>query len=334
MADRAKVLNDILAALLGGSETGRKATPSPVEGYDKVSLLGKGGMGEVWKVKERKTGKFLALKTMLPAVAADENAKQLFLREAGISKCLDHKNVVRAYQTGTSNGVLYILMDLCEGGSVDALMSKRGGKLSLELSTYIILQVLAGLDYVHNMDVDVQIKKGFFRGTKEISAKGVVHRDFKPGNIFLSDQGDHPVARVADFGMAKAFQTSGLSNRTKSGRVMGTPVFMPRQQALNFKYAKPQVDIWAAAASYYNMLTGKFPKNFRPGVNPWQIIVMEDAVPIRQRDITIPERLAKVIDRALTEKPDLVYDSAAKLRADIISVLPQAVKNYCKGVIK
>lgn len=332
--DRAQMLNGILAALVGNGVQQDKLSPSFLEGYDKVSMLGRGGMGEVWKVKERKTGKIYALKTMLPQVAADEDSKKLFLREASVSECLKHKNVVKAYKTGCANGTFYILMDLCEGGSVDSLMEKHGGKLPLELATYIILQVLSGLDYVHNMDIDVEIKAGLFKGTKEVSTKGVVHRDFKPGNIFLSDKSDHPVAMVADFGMAKAFETAGMSRNTKSGQVMGTPVFMPRQQALNFKYAKPEVDVWAAAASYYNMLTGQFPKDFRPGKNPWQIIVTEPATPIRQRNSNVPARLAAVIDRALLEKPEIGCKSAAELRKDIINALPPEVYSYCKGVIR
>lgn len=337
LADRAKVLDSILAALLADARAAEKKDgalkASPVGGYDKIALLGKGGMGEVWKVKERKTGKIFALKTMLPEDSASESARKLFVRESGICKCLTHKNVVRAYEIGSANGVFYILMDLCEGGSVDALMKKNGGKLSLELSTYIILQVLSGLDYVHNMDVDVMIKKGFFGGTKEVQATGVVHRDFKPGNILLTGHSDHPVAKVADFGMAKAFQTAGLSGVSQSGATMGTPPFMPRQQALRCKYAKPDVDVWAAAASYYNMLTGQVPKNFPPGKNPIQVIITESAVPIRQRNSGIPERLAKVIDKALADKPEIGIPTAADFRREIVAALPQGVRNYCKDVL-
>ena len=124
LADRAKVLDGILAAILGDAlerqEPSRGA--SPVEGYDKVALLGKGGMGEVWKVRERSTGKILALKTMLPQVAADEKGKKMFLREASLCEQLNHKNVVKTYQTGCANDVFYILMDLCQGGSAQDLM--------------------------------------------------------------------------------------------------------------------------------------------------------------------------------------------------------------------
>ena len=127
-----KILGELLMAILGGKQE-RPVGPSPVEGFDKIALLGKGGMGEVWKVRENKTGKLYALKTMLPQIAGDKKARDMFLREAKLTEFLDHENVVRTYKTGFSNNVYYILMDICEGGSVDDLMKRYGGKLSLNL---------------------------------------------------------------------------------------------------------------------------------------------------------------------------------------------------------
>ena len=326
------ILKALLEAMIGGAA--QSAEPSPVEGYEKVQRLGRGGMGEVWKVREKKTGKYFALKTMLPQMAVNEQAKTLFLREAKVSEQLDHKNVVRTYKSGCANGVFYILMDLCEGGSVDSLMAKHGGKLCLEQATLITLQVLDGLEYVHNVKVDVDIKKGLFNSTKEVEAHGLVHRDFKPGNIFLADNTDYPVAKVADFGMAKAFETAGMSKVTKDGSAMGTPQFMPRQQAVNFRYSEPDVDVWAAAASYYNMLTGQFPRDFTPGKNPCMVLMTGGIVPIRQRDQSIPPKLAAVIDRALQEVPEIGYKSAATFRRDIIAALPEQVKKAVLGVLK
>ena len=325
------ILKALLEAMIGGAA--QSAEPSPVEGYEKVQRLGRGGMGEVWKVREKKTGKYFALKTMLPQMAVNEQAKTLFLREAKVSEQLDHKNVVRTYKSGCANGVFYILMDLCEGGSVDGLMARHGGKLCLEQATLITLQVLDGLEYVHNVKVDVDIKKGLFNSTKEVEAHGLVHRDFKPGNIFLADNTDYPVAKVADFGMAKAFETAGMSKVTKDGSAMGTPQFMPRQQAVNFRYSEPDVDVWAAAASYYNMLTGQFPRDFTPGKNPCMVLMTGGIVPIRQRDSSIPVKLAAVIDRALQEVPEIGYKSAATFRRDIIAALPEQVKKAVRGVL-
>lgn len=337
LANRAKVLDGVMAMLNINARKAQQKTPagqaSILAGYEKISLLGKGGMGEVWKVRSRDTGELYALKTMLQDVAMDDQAKKLFLREAGICERLRHPNVVKAYETGSANNVLYILMDLCEGGSADDLMKKKGGRLPLELAAYIILQCLSGLDYVHNMDLEVEIAAGKYQGTREISVKGLVHRDFKPGNIFLSDTGSHPTAMVADFGMAKAFQAAGKSQISKTGAVMGTPVFMPKQQARDCKYAKPEVDIWAAAASFYYMVTGTFAKNFRPGVNVWQVLIAESAVPIRKRDPSVPKDLAEVIDRALAESPGLYYSSAAQLRRDLAAALPGSVRAYCEDIL-
>ena len=337
LADRAKVLDGILAAILGDALERQEPSggASPVEGYDKVALLGKGGMGEVWKVRERSTGKILALKTMLPQVAADEKGKKMFLREASLCEQLNHKNVVKTYQTGCANDVFYILMDLCQGGSAQDLMERNRGRLSMNMATYIILQALTGLDYVHNLDVSVEIrKKGLWSGgTRTVEAHGLVHRDFKPGNIFLSDRSDHPVAMVADFGMAKAFETAGMTDMTSAGQASGTVAFMPRQQALDYRFSKPEVDVWAAAASYYYMLTGMPPKNLRPQPFLWQSLVQESAVPIRQRNSSIPAKIAAVIDRALVEKPEIGYKTAAALRRDIIAALPPETRAYCKGIL-
>ena len=332
LKDRGKVIDAILGNFHIEAAPPEKAVgSSPLAGYVKIKLLGKGGMGEVWKVRQESTGKLFALKTMLPQVAADSHSRKLFLREAEIGKVLHHKNVIKTYETGNAGGILYVLMDLCEGGSVEGWMEKKGGRLSLEEATRIMLQILSGLDYVHHVDLNVPLQKGLFHGSME--AHGIVHRDFKPGNVFLMRAEDCPTAVIADFGMAKAFDAAGVSRVTKSGAVMGTPVFMPRQQALNTKYAKPEVDIWAASASYYNMLTGTFPKNFRLGVNPWKVIVGESAVPINERDVDIPKKLAAVIDHALCEEPAIGYQSATALRQDLVSALPDDLRAAMKGVL-
>ncbi len=334
LADRAKMVDAVLRDMLGGmlgTRPGEARSGSPIEGFEKIKLLGKGAMGEVWKVKEISSGTYYALKTMLPEVKANDTMKALFLREAEIGKYLDHQNVIATYQTGCSNGIFYILMDLCEGGSVEDLMDQNGGKLPLETATRIVLQLLSGLSYVHSASIGTGIQAGLWKGTKDVH--GIVHRDLKPGNIFLSDRSEKAVVKIADLGMAKAFDTAGLSRATQTGTVMGTPVFMPRQQAINFKYAKPEVDVWAAAATYYNMLTGKFPKNFRRGKNVWEIIVTESAVPILKRNGNIPGKLAEVIDQALQEQPVIGYTVAASLREDIVSALPSHVRSAVKEVI-
>jgi len=129
------------------------------------------------------------------------------------------------------------------------------------------------------------------------------------------------VAKISDFGLANAFDRAGLSGQTRTGSTAGTPVFMPRQQVINFKYAQPEVDVWAAAASLYNMVTGVFPRDFPRGKDPWQMVLQSQPVPIRQRNSAIPKRVAEVIDLALVDKPHLHFKTAAAFKQALEDVL-------------
>ena len=283
--------------------------------YRNIKMLGEGGMGVVWLVEEIKTGKQMAMKLMLQKAAADEMARKMFLREASNACQLKHPNIVPHYKSGRSGDIYFILMEYCAGGSVDQLMKKNGGKLSIDLATHIILQILDGLNYAGNVPIVTTLADG---STK--SVKGIVHRDLKPGNIFLTDTSSRPIAKVADFGLAKSFQTAGLTNDTVTGNAAGSPWFMPRQQITNYRYAKPDVDVWAAAASYYNMLTGSYPKNFT-GKDAFLEALYGDPVPIQKRNSGIPDKLAKVIDTALRDRPDIGIKTALELKTAIEKAL-------------
>jgi len=310
LRDPEKALRFLMQQALKGNKDVQE-----IAGYRNIKLLGKGGMGAVWLVEEEKTGKQMALKLMLQGAAADEHSKKLFLREAYISGQLVHDNVVRQYKCGQSGDAYFILMELCRGGSVGDLIKKKGGKLDIKLATHITLQVLEGLHYTHNVQVVATLKNG-----ELVESKGVVHRDFKPDNIFLADDSSRPVAKVADFGLAKTFDTAGLSGNTSNGVYGGTIPFMPRQQIINFRYARPDVDVWAAAASYYNMLTGYYAKDFSRG-DAASIVLNTSAVPIRVRNSQIPKRLAEVIDAALIDNPKIGIQTALELKSRIESAL-------------
>ena len=286
-----------------------------IAGYKDIRMLGQGGMGAVWLVEEIKSGEQMAMKLMLQQAAADERARKMFLREAHNACQLVHNNIVRHYKSGHSGDVFFILMEFCAGGSVDHLMKANGGKLSIDTATHIILQVLDGLHYASTVSIESAIS-----GSREKSVEGIVHRDLKPANIFLTDTSSRPVAKIADFGLAKAFQTAGLTTDTVTGDAAGSPWFMPRQQITNYRYAKPEVDVWAAAASYYNMLTGSFPKNFT-GKDAFSDALYNDPVPIRNRNARIPEKLARVIDAALKERPEIGVKTALELKKSIEKAL-------------
>lgn len=121
--------------------------------------------------------------------------------------------------------------------------------------------------------------------------------------------------------MGKAFDTAGLSGYTRTGTVAGTPVYMPRQQVINFKYAKPDVDVWALAATLYNLLTGLFPRDFKKGVDPWRTVLQSAAIPIRERNAEIPKKLADVIDLALIDQPTITYKTAIEFKRALEAVI-------------
>jgi serine/threonine protein kinase len=305
----------MIKRLLGLAEGGNKNLIA-IRGYQIVKLLGKGGFGEVYLAQHNQSGKMVALKMMLPAVVQSDRAVQMFLRETENTKALQHPNVVQLIDYGYSENVFFFTMEYCEGGTVSDLMRLSGGRLSIHIAVPIVLQVLDGLQYTHNAEIPyVKLGDGGFG-----KGSGLVHRDLKPSNIFLAWIEEKLVAKIGDYGLSKAFDIAGLSGQTLTGTKAGTPVFMPRQQVLNFKYAQPDVDIWATAACLYYMLTGTFPRNFTNG-DPFLAVLQNDPVPIKARNSLIPPHLAEIIDSALVEKPELYFKNAVEFKQALLNVL-------------
>jgi eukaryotic-like serine/threonine-protein kinase len=286
--------------------------------YHKVKILGRGGMGEVWLVEEDKTEDLYALKLLLPQLSSNEKAKNYFLREAYNATRLIHPNVVTHYKRGHSEGIYFLLMEYCELDNVSTLMKQHGGRLPVKLAMKIILQALDGLDYAHNVDTTTTIDDG-----SVVPVKGLVHRDFTPHNIFLCGDPDNPVAKVGDYGLSKAFEYAGLVDGTTTGTIAGKPYFISRQQISNYKYSKPEVDIWSAAATLYHMLTGTYPKNFPGKVDPFHSALNSKSIPIKERQLglEVHDELAAVIDKALDDSGDLYFQSAIEFKNELEKVL-------------
>jgi pSer/pThr/pTyr-binding forkhead associated (FHA) protein len=275
--------------------------------YVLLKELGRGGFSLVYLARHKRTNEKVALKVMLPKVAANQRAVNWFLREVENMKVLKHPNGVGLKEFGYADETFFFTMEYCDGGSVVDLMEKRGfSTLPIGEAVAIILQVLDGLTYTHNAEIpNVRLADGSFA-----KGWGLIHRDLKPGNIFLANVGGKQVAKIGDYGLAKAFDQAGLSGQTMTGNVVGTPYFMPRQQVVDYKYAQPDVDVWAAAACLYVMITGYSPRNLQ-GQDPFLAVLQTDAVPVRDRTYAIPQPLATVIDRALIDNPEIYYKSAA-----------------------
>ena len=286
-----------------------------VQGFTVLRLLGKGGMGSVFLAQRDEDQRLVALKVMLPQMAVKARARRMFQREIENARSLDHANVVRLLHAGLSRGIFYCSLEYCERGSVADAIKRRRGPLAIEEAVRIAIEGLRGLEYIHTTEVPaINLDDGSFG-----IGRGLVHRDIKPANLLLTGP-DPARVKIADVGLAKAFDLAGLSGQTRTGAAAGTPLFMPRQQVINFKYAQPDVDVWSMAATLYTMLTGQPPRDFRRGVDPWRVVLQEPPVPIRRRNPEIPGRLAEVVDHALEERPKIPYSTARELRKELESV--------------
>lgn len=300
-------MSGLLRGLVGAAES--EPELNAIHGYELIEKLGEGGMGAVYLARHPKAGP-AAVKVMLPKLAADDRAVRQFQREVRNTMALSHRNVVRCLDHGFSKGVFFLVLEYCDGGSVAELIRARGGTLPVDEAVEIGLQALDGLHHAHTATVPFVKQADGTIGP----GVGLVHRDIKPANLFLTGWGSGRVVKVGDYGLAKGFDEAGLSGGTRTGEVAGTWEFMCRQQVIGYKTAGPEVDVWAVAASLYQMLTGALPRDFPPDRDPWLVILEDDVVPVRKRNTAVPKPLAELLDEALSETNGLTFRSADHFR--------------------
>jgi eukaryotic-like serine/threonine-protein kinase len=298
-----------------------------IGGYKIIKPLGHGSYGEVF-LAESDQGQQIAIKILLPDIAAAPDKVQKFEREIENAKALDHPNVVRLLGNGFDphNQCLYYAMEYCAGDNLETLMNNMKGILPWDTARRLIGQILDGLAYTHSVEIPyVRLLDGSYQ-----RGRGLVHRDLKPANIVIAYSNRGFVAKIGDFGLSKAYDLAGLSGHTMTDDQGGTKGFMCRKQFLDFQSSKPEVDIWAAAACLYYMLTHQLPRDFSGGDNVNELLT-QDVIPIRDRNPEIPPLLAEVIDRALWEEPDknkiqdqvLNYQQAQQFKIDLETAFSQ-----------
>ncbi len=258
--------------------------------------IARGGMAEVWEATDEILGRPVAIKILLPQLAADASFRERFRREAIAAARLAHPNVVATFDTGIDSGVAYIVMELVKGRTLHQVLAAEG-PLPPHRAVQIAVQVAAALDYAHR--------------------HGVVHRDVKPANILL---GDDDQVKVADFGIAKAaVRGVPAGDLTASGSIVGTAKYLSPEQVRG-DAVDGRADIYALGVVLYEMLCGRAPFVGETDVATALQHVHNQPLSPRQVRAGIPRPLEAVVMRALSKSPSARYATAADMQSALLSV--------------
>jgi serine/threonine protein kinase/Tfp pilus assembly protein PilF len=260
--------------------------------YQIIEELGKGGMGKVYKAQDTDLKEKVAIKLLKPEIAADKKTIERFRNELKFARKIRHKNVCQMYDLNKEEGTHYITMEYVDGKDLKSMI-RMMGQLSAGKTIYIAKQVCEGLTEAHRL--------------------GVVHRDLKPQNIMVDEDGN---ARIMDFGIARSLKTKGI---TATGVMIGTPEYMSPEQ-VEGKEVDQRSDIYSLGVILYEMVTGKVPFE---GDTPFTIGVKhksETPKDPKELNTQLPEELNRVILRCLEKDREKRYQSAGEVRAELVRI--------------
>src|SRR5216684_2197348 len=259
--------------------------------YHVESLLGSGGMGKVYKARDRELDRTVAIKVLRPDLMTDAQAMQRFKHELLLASSISHPNILRIHDLGEYNAVKFISMAYVDGGDLTQLMHKEG-RLPLPRTLNIMKQLAAALAAAHGVSV--------------------VHRDLKPQNILL-DRDDH--IYVSDFGIAKTLE-SDRTRVTRTGAVLGTPLYMSPEQ-VEGKPVDHRSDLYTLGLIFYEMLTGVLPFS---GDTTFQLMYQRVHEVPKRPELVIPDLppyLSRICLKCLEKEPAKRYQSAGEILADL-----------------
>lgn len=255
-------------------------------GLQILEQIGRGGMGVVFRAKQRRLDRMVALKLLAPEVAEDPTFAERFLREARAMARLNHPNIVTVYDFGESGGRFYLLMEFVDGVSLRELL--QGERLRASEAMAIIPKICAGLQYAHD--------------------QGIVHRDIKPENILLDRSGD---VKLLDFGLAKLVGSEARGyTLTRGSQVMGTPQYMAPEQIKRPLEVDHRADIYSLGVVFYEMLTDGLPVG---------------RFKLPSEKVQVDVRIDEVVMRAMENEPEQRYQRIAELNDEVTNITRTAV---------
>jgi serine/threonine-protein kinase len=257
--------------------------------YEVGRLLGAGGMAEVFEGRDRLLARRVAIKVLLAEFAQDPSFLVRFKREAQAAASLSHPNIVAVYDTGVEGGTNFIVMEYVEGRTLRDLL-RIGGPPPPDRAAGIASDACGALAAAH--------------------ARGLIHRDIKPGNVMLTGDG---TVKVMDFGIARVTSSETI---TQTSAVIGTAQYISPEQ-VEGREVDARGDLYSLGCLLYEMLTGRVPFS---GESPIAIAyrhVREDPVPLRRIDPRVPPALEAITLRAMAKNPDHRYQTAAEMQADL-----------------
>ena len=259
------------------------------ERYRVLNRLGSGGMADVYCAEDTQLGRKVAVKLLYRRFAEDEEFVERFRREASSAAGLQHPNIVGVFDRGEWDGTYYIAMEYLKGHTLKQLVREHGA-MPPDLAVDITIQVLRAAKFAHK--------------------RGIVHRDIKPHNVILDEEGR---AKVTDFGIARA----GASDMTETGSIMGTAQYLSPEQAQG-QPVSPRSDLYSIGVMLYELLTGQVPFDAESPVTIALKHVSEDPVPPSQLNPAVPPALDAVVLRALEKEPANRFADADEFAAALL----------------